>query len=75
MMMMCTNRFNVRKEYQSVETTDDIEIDKKDDEEKPEIIQDLVGLINEDEKEERRDERNVSLRRVEEDSVSGDLSK
>ena len=73
--MMCTNYFNIRKEYQNVETTDDIEIGNKDDEEESEIIQNLVDLIDKDEKEKRRNKRDVSLRRVEEDSVSKDLLK
>ena len=70
---MYTNHFNVRKEYQSVEPADDIEISNKDDEERPEITQDLVGLISKDEKEERRNERVVSLKRVKEDLVPRDL--
>ena len=73
MMLIYTDHFNACKEYQRIKAADNIKIIHEDDEEKPEITQDLIGLINEEENEKRHDKEVTSLRRIREDLSSDEL--
>ena len=71
---MCTNHFNVHEKYQRIKAADNFKIIYEDNEEEPEITQDLIGLISEDEDQKENDEELMSFRRIKKELSSEELS-
>ena len=74
MMLMCTDHFNVCKEYQRVKAADNFKIVHEDNEEEPEITEDLIDLISKDKDQKENDEELISFKRIREESSSEELS-